>query len=57
MTIHAAPTDLSYCHLIGREEPLLWVADAVAWAYGAGRKWRPRAHTLIDRVQDVDKHG
>ena len=53
----AAPTDLSYCHLIGREEPLLWVADAVAWAYGAGRKWRPKAHTLIDRVQDVDEHG
>ena len=53
----AAPTDLSYCHLQGREEPLLWVADAVAWAYGAGREWRLRTDVLIDNVQDVDKRG
>ena len=52
-----APTDLSYCHLLGREEPLLWVADAVAWAYGAGREWRLRADVLIGHVQDVDERG
>ena len=51
----AAPTDLSYCHLRGRDEPLLWVPDAVAWSYGAGREWRLRAEALIGQVQDVDK--
>ena len=51
----AAPADLSYSHLRARDEPLLWVADAVAWAYGAGPQWRPRADSLIDHVQNVDK--
>ena len=50
-----APPDLSYGHCRAREEPLLWVSDAVAWAYGAGSHWRLRAHSLIDHVQDVDK--
>ena len=50
----AAPAELSYNHLRARDEPLLWVADAVAWAYGAGPQWRPRADSLIDHVQDVD---
>lgn len=51
----AAPADLSYDHLRAREEPLLWVSDAVAWAYGAGPQWRRRAEPLITHVQDVDK--
>ena len=51
----AAPADLSYSHLRARDEPLLWVADAVAWAYGAGPQWRPRADPLIDHVKNVDK--
>ncbi len=36
---------------------MLWVADAVAWAYGASREWRLRADALIDHVQNVDKRG
>lgn len=51
----AAPADLSYGHCRAREEPLLWVSDAVAWAYGAGPEWRPRAELLIDHVRDVDE--
>lgn len=31
------------------------VEDAVAWAYGPGPRWRPRAELLIDHVRDVDK--
>lgn len=50
-----APVDLSYGHCRAREEPLLWVPDAVAWAYGAGPEWRPRAELLIDHVRDVDE--
>ena len=49
-----APADLSYDHLGGHEEPLLWIADAVAWAYGAGGEWRRRVNGLIENVQDVD---
>lgn len=51
----AAPVDLAYDHLRARDEPLLWVSDAVAWAYGAGPQWRPRAELLIDHVRDVDR--
>ena len=31
-----------YVHLPPHEEPILWVADAVAWAGGAGRQWHER---------------
>ena len=51
----AAPADLAYVHLRARDEPLLWVSDAVAWAYDAGPRWRPRAELLIDFVRDVDE--
>ena len=50
-----APPDLLYDHLRAQDEPLLWVSDAVAWAYGAGPPWRSRAEPLIDHVRDVDK--
>lgn len=49
-----APAGLDYRHLKGHEEPLLWVADAVAWAYGAGREWHRRTAGLVDGVLDVD---
>lgn len=51
-----APTDLDYQHLNAHEEPMLWVADAVAWAYGAGGEWRRRVRTLIDGASDLDSN-
>ena len=30
----------SYSHCPAPSEPLLWVADAVAWAWGRGGRWR-----------------
>lgn len=48
-----APARLTYTHLGASEEPLLWIADAVAWAYGAGGNWRQRAAELIEQVKDV----
>lgn len=51
-----APAELIYDHLAGHEEPMLWVADAVAWAYAAGRKWRPRVKSLIEQARDLDLH-
>ena len=49
-----APYELSYNHLASHEEPMLWVADAVAWAYGAGREWRPRVEPLIEQVRNLN---
>ena len=48
------PAEMSYDHLSGHEEPLLWVADAVAWAYGAGGQWRRRSAKLIECALSVD---
>jgi hypothetical protein len=31
-----------YEHLRPFEEPLLWIPDAIAWAWGAGGDWRRR---------------
>ena len=47
-----APPTISYDHMAGHEEPLLWVA--VAWAYWARGEWRPRVQPLIEHVSDVD---
>ena len=45
---------MEYDHMKPAEEPLLWIADAVAWAYGAAGDWRRRADPMID---DVTKLG
>ena len=49
-----APSALSYQHLSGYEEPLLWVADAIAWSYGAQGNWRSRTDEMLEYVCDVD---
>lgn len=46
-------TDFSYAHLPPITEPMLWVPDAIAWAYGAGGSWRQRAAPVISQVIDV----
>ena len=50
-----APAALSYQHLSGYEEPLLWIADAVAWSYGAQGNWRSRVNEILEYVRDVDQ--
>ena len=45
---------MEYDHMKPVEEPLLWIADAAAWAYGAAGDWRRRADPMID---DVTKLG
>ena len=38
-------------HLRPHDEPLLWIPDAIAWAYGKGTKeWRSFVDPLITRV-------
>jgi hypothetical protein len=48
------PQDLAYEHLLPHEEPLLWVADGVAWAWGAGGDWRRRVEPIVERHERVD---
>jgi len=50
-----APASLTYAHLGPGEEPILWIADTLAWAYGAGGNWRQRARELVEHVKDVDR--
>lgn len=41
---------LRYEHLRPSEEPLLWIPDAVAWAYGAGGDWTRRVAPVVEKV-------
>lgn len=45
---------LVYEHLRGQQEELLWIADAVAWAYGAGGDWRRRMKPIVSDVFMVE---
>lgn len=40
-------SDLVYEHMRAREEPLLWIPDAFAWAYGAGADWASRISATV----------
>ncbi len=50
----AVPHDsqLVYDHRLSRDEPLLWVVDALVWAVGAGGDWRRRVQRVVT-VQTV----
>jgi hypothetical protein len=48
-----APRGLTYHHEVPRSQPMLWLPDAIAWAYGKGGDWRARVAHVIDRVVDV----
>lgn len=41
------PADFTYEWMKRHEEPLLWVSDAVGWAFAKGGRWRARADPLI----------
>jgi hypothetical protein len=41
--------DVVYEHLAARLEPILWAADAIAWAYGIGGDWRRRVRGIVER--------
>lgn len=44
---------IQYQHLASVEEPLLWIPDAVAWAWGRGPAWRSLLSDL-DLIRDAD---
>ena len=51
--VRASDPPLVFEHRPGGTEPLLWIADAVAWAVGAGGRWRTLVEPILDRVVDV----
>ncbi|HVK21275.1 MAG TPA: hypothetical protein VM677_07935 [Actinokineospora sp.] len=44
----------TYDH-VSTGEPLLWIADVVAWCYGAGPEWRKRVAQIVSREIDLDR--
>jgi hypothetical protein len=48
------PDTVSYVHMRSHEEPALWIADAIAWCYGAGGDWRRRVEPIVEAVIRID---
>jgi hypothetical protein len=42
-----------YDHMHRHEEPLLWAADAIAWAWQRAGDWRDRVRPLVVQFQEV----
>lgn len=45
--------ELVYEHLPPRSEPLLWIADAVAWCWTHGSLWQERVRPIVGEVHEV----
>ena len=48
-----AEPSLVFDHRLGPTEPMLWIADAAAWALGAGPLWAGLIDAVIDRVVEL----
>ncbi|GLZ37658.1 hypothetical protein [Actinokineospora sp. NBRC 105648] len=46
-------TGLVYEHLDSTKDELLWIADAVAWCYGAGGDWHRRIEPILAKIVDL----
>ncbi len=44
---------LVFEHRRPNDDPMLWIADAVTWAVGAGREWRDLVEPVLRDVRDV----
>ena len=49
---HPEPS-LVFEHRRASAEPMLWVADAIAWAHGAGANWRLLIEPVLDDVAEL----
>jgi hypothetical protein len=47
---HRPRSELVYEHVAARLEPVLWAADAIAWAHGTGGDWRRRIGAIVEEV-------
>ena len=46
-------SQVEYAHRTKSEEPLLWIADAIAWSYARGADYRRRIQPLIISVDEL----
>jgi ribosomal protein L17 len=53
--LRGRPTTFGYDHMPPHGDPLLWVADAVAWCSSAGGVWRERIEPLVVWTQDISQ--
>ncbi len=44
---------LVFEHRRANAEPMLWVADAIAWAQGAGTNWRLLVESVVEDVTEL----
>jgi hypothetical protein len=44
---------LVFEHRRASAEPMLWVADAIAWAHGAGTNWRLHVESVVEDVTEL----
>lgn len=47
---HGLGDSLTYALEAPHQEPLLWIADAIAWSFAKGGEWRRRAAPLIEGI-------
>lgn len=44
--LHGCADTLTYAVVAAHADPLLWIPDAVAWCWAAGREWRATVEPL-----------
>ncbi len=49
----AKSPSLVFDHVVGVREPVLWIADGVAWAFGAGGRWAGLVEPMISEVIEI----
>ncbi len=49
------PEAFGYDHMPPHGDPLLWIADAIAWCSSAGGAWRERIDPIVVVSQDVTR--
>jgi len=51
--LRGQPEGFGYDHMPAHSDPLLWVADAVAWCSSAGGAWGERIQSLVTHTERV----
>jgi hypothetical protein len=52
--VRSAEPRLVFEHRRAKEEPLLWIADAIVWAVGSGGEWRELVEPVFNGVIETD---
>ncbi len=50
---HGGKDVLRFDHLRGLDDPMLWVPDAIAWAWCRDRHWRSLVDAIVTDVVDL----